>query len=236
MKVPPSLPPPKRQTSYRLPLLLVIAAALSIFSVLYSNRNYNYNNKMSASSSLSGWYSRAIIHPERSAFTTTENTLVVGLIRSFPVGTKLAVGIFEPDVAVDVTGRVLQLTKDDWTGLVALARAATADTVPKANEDFNQWRIAHPRTCRPIHILTVSHGEGNVREVQVYGFSRETRTLERSRDGDVAPRLPDGSVATQLPDILQEAFGVLDEAPEEDGEGYVNTALAKSVAEMISFA
>jgi hypothetical protein len=220
--------PPKRQTSYRRPLLLVIAGALSIFSVLYFNHNYtNTNNKMSASSTLTGWHSRAIIHPEPSAFTPSENTLVVGLLRSYPAGSSLVVGIFKPDIAVDAVGQILQLTKDDWTGLVTLAKQATAETVPKAAEDFNQWRIAHPRTSLPIHQLTVTHGEGDVREVQVYGFSKDTRTLEES---------PDGGVTTELPEILQEIFGVLDEAPEEERQGDANTTLVNSVAEIVSFA
>jgi hypothetical protein len=178
-------------------------------------------------SSLTGWHSRAIAHPERSTFTPSKDTLLAGLIRSTPVQPSgLAIGLFLPDFAVDGAGRILQLTQVDWAGLEAIVKGATADSVPKAGGFRNSWRIAHPRTDLPIHWLRVSHGRGgdDIREVSVFGYSQDVRELVNSPDG----------VTTELPDVLQEVFGVLDEGRKDDGPGDGDPALVETIADIIT--
>jgi len=150
------------------------------------------------------------------------STLSIGLLfstRLNPSG--FAVALFAPDYAVDAQGRVLQLAEGDWAGLKTLTRQATADDLPKPF----QWRIKHDKSDYPIHTLRVSYGEGDVRDVQVYGFSNETKELEEPVEG-----------LTQLPDAIQEAIAVLDEGRTTEGPGEGDDELVKLVSEILDSA
>lgn len=200
-----------------LPLAILAYFAFS-FTCLHTP-----NHDMASASPVSGWRQRATAHPDKASFHPTAETFASGLIRStrlYPRG--LVVGIFTPDVAVDSTGRVLQLKKEDWEALNKLAKKATSSDIPLAGGFRNQWRIKHPRTDYPISWLRVSHS-GDVKEVSVYGHSATTTELTEPVHG-----------LTHLPEVIQEVITDYDEgrSVEDDGEG--DSALAKLVADIVS--
>lgn len=141
-----------------------------------------------------------------------------------PAKSSLVLAFFASDFVVDASGRVLQLTDGDQNGLKMLIDRALGDDVPKPGGYGNQWRIQHPRTSMPILWLKVPGvGEGNtLKEVSIYGYSAQKRKLSKSVDG-----------LSELLDVLQELFGVLDEARLDDSGGEGNVALAEQVGKMV---
>ena len=222
---------PVLQSSHRRPRLVHLIAALALLvtvALFVCSSPYRHRAaSIMSQSPLTGWPLRATPHPSRRTFTPSASSLQYGMIRSTPVNpSQLVAAFFEPDFVVDAAGRVLKLSDGDARGINTLVQASVGDDIPKPGGFRNQWRVSHPRTSMPIHWLKVLNAPGKggeLQEVSVYGYSSETTELSKSVQG-----------LLNLPDVLQETFGVLDEARTDNNGGEKNPELAEQAAEIVA--
>ncbi|QRV92449.1 hypothetical protein RhiJN_20467 [Ceratobasidium sp. AG-Ba] len=163
-----------------------------------------------------GWHSRAQPHPDGSAYDVKKENAVFGMMRSTRVEPEgFTVALFKPNVAVDAMGRVLVLTKEDFSALSSLA-AETA-TLPNTGSFRNQWRVKHDRTDYPIEQLYVATSNG-LHTIGVYGHDGQTTTLKP----------PVGNIAN-LPAPLNSIITVAKEGRNGFERGTENTEVVSKV-------
>ncbi|TBU35830.1 hypothetical protein BD311DRAFT_647507, partial [Dichomitus squalens] len=149
--------------------------------------------------SAQGWHARANPHPSAASFAPTKDALVFAALLNAPTDPQgFTLALFEPDVAVDARGRVLQLRPKDFSRLAALAREAAQ--LPDTGSFMNAWRVAHDRTSQKIDRLFVKTPGGDVRETSVQGWHPEKKQLKTAVAG-----------YQELPPVLQELFGKIQE-------------------------
>ncbi|KAG8975671.1 hypothetical protein FRC05_005189 [Tulasnella sp. 425] len=158
----------------------------------------------SVSHAIAGWHDRLAPYPGGSqSFHPKRKDLAFVQLRDTPVqADAFTAALFAPDVVVDARGVVSTLGKDDWQGLVDVAKRAVTQT-PQTGGPQNQWRIKHERTSYPIdwlRVATASEGD-DFKEVSVYGFDGVREELEE----------PVGEIKV-LPTELKEVFNLIGEA------------------------
>lgn len=167
------------------------------------------------SSKLEGWRQRAS-PADASALRATEDNLVFAAIYSAPVDPEgFTLALFEPDVAVDASGQVLRLIREDFDGLKKLAGEVAQ--LPETGEFRNQWRVRWPMTSRPIDRILIKTG-GELKETSVYGWAKDRRALEK-KVGETS----------ELPAPLYELVGVV----REGREGYEKGKEQKNVVDSV---
>lgn len=149
-----------------------------------------------------GWHARAKPHSDPHSFVPVRSSLAFAVTHSAPArphGFTLAA--FSPNVLVDASGHVLNLTPEDFAGLVSLAQQ-TVD-LPSTGSFMNAWRVAQPRTSQPIERLFVVGQDGRLVETSVQGYEKGKTELQA----------PVGNI-DHLPPLLYELFGLIAEARE----------------------
>ncbi|KAI0693265.1 hypothetical protein BC835DRAFT_1253549, partial [Cytidiella melzeri] len=169
-------------------------------------------------SSTAGWHSRAQPHPDPSSFTPTRDTLSLAVLRNAPADPEgFTLALFSPDIAVDASGSVLRLENhNDFTSLVALANQA--NELPRTGSFMNMWCLKRARTSQPIERLFVPLTSGELVQTSVQGYEKGLTEL-KERVGEY----------TTLPGVLQELFGLVEEAR----AGYVRGEEDKAVIEKV---
>jgi hypothetical protein len=193
-------------------ILLVTASLASMIGfILYglpiSTQYHTYkwfSSAFSNPNSLSGWHSRALQspYPAASSFEPKLDSLAFAVLHSTPVEPEgFTLALFKEGndaIAIDASGRVLQLSETDATGLTDLAKAV--NTLPKAGGFRNTWKIKQLTTSQPIERLLIKDGE-SLKETSVQGFANGKKELA-SAVGDTK----------DLPDVLYEFVSLALEA------------------------
>lgn len=171
--------------------------------------------------SAQGWHARAMPHPSPD-FTPTKDVLAFAVLLNAPIDPEgFTMALFQPDVAIDARGRVLQPQPQDFAALVALAQEANG--LPDTGSFMNAWRVAHARTSQKIDRLfaKVTPG-GDIRETSVQGWDPEKTQLQDAV-GDYQA----------LPLVLQELFGYIQEGREGFVRGEENKELISRVKALV---
>ncbi|KAG8960358.1 hypothetical protein FRC00_000552 [Tulasnella sp. 408] len=179
----------------------------------------------SVSNAIAGWHDRLQPYPGGTAsFHPKRKDLAFVQFRSTPVQSEgFTAALFAPNVVVDARGTVSTLSKEDWQGLVDVAKRAVSDT-PQTGEFRNQWRIKHERTSFPIdwlRVATASEGD-DLKEVSVYGFDGIHEELEK----------PVGEI-TALPMELKEVFNLVGEARDGYKRGNEDLVIVQRVKSIL---
>ncbi|KAM5533267.1 hypothetical protein V8D89_013044 [Ganoderma adspersum] len=175
---------------------------------------------MSAASA-QGWHARATLHPSPD-FTPTKEVLIFAVLLNAPVDPEgFTMALFQPDVAVDARGRVLQLQRQDFAALAALAQEASR--LPDTGSFMNTWRVSHARTSQKIdRLFAKTPGSGDIRETSVQGWDPEKTQLQDAVGGNQA-----------LPPVLQELFGYIQEGRTGFVRGEENKELISQVKALV---
>ncbi|KAI1794499.1 hypothetical protein LXA43DRAFT_883325, partial [Ganoderma leucocontextum] len=190
-----------------------IRSSSSLFTFLTSER------PMSAASA-QGWHARATPHPSPD-FTPTKDALVFAVLLNAPVDPEgFTMALFQPDVAVDARGRVLQPRPQDFATLTALAQEASR--LPDTGSFMNAWRVAHDRTSQKIDRLFAKTADGGIRETSVQGWDPEKTQLEDAVGG-----------YQDVPPVLQELFWYIQEGRKGFVRGEENKALISRVKALV---
>ncbi|KAI0780788.1 hypothetical protein BD413DRAFT_608032 [Trametes elegans] len=154
---------------------------------------------MSTTASLKGWHDRAHPPADKSQFEPTLDDLVFAVLLNAPADPEgFTLALFRPNLAVDASGRLLQLQDTDFRGLSELAEKTTS--LPDTGSFLNTWKIAHDRTDQKIDRLVVPTGGGQ-KVTSVQGWSADkTKLATPVAEYD------------QLPPVLQELFEYIHEA------------------------
>ncbi|PIL24128.1 hypothetical protein GSI_13880 [Ganoderma sinense ZZ0214-1] len=175
---------------------------------------------MSAASA-QGWYARATAHPFPD-FTLTKDAFVFAVLLNAPVDPEgFTMALFQPDVAIDAQGRVLQPQPQDFAALAALAQEASR--LPDTGSFMNAWRVSHPRTSQKIdRLFAKTSDSGDIRETSVQGWDPEKTQLQNAVGDHQA-----------LPPVLQELFGYIQEARTGFVRGEENKELISQVKALV---
>ncbi|KAF9524183.1 hypothetical protein CPB83DRAFT_861754 [Crepidotus variabilis] len=129
-------------------------------------------------------------HPNSYEPKRTELDLVV-LQNSKVEPSGFTLAVFKDKTAIDAQGHIHSLSQAKYNSLINLA-AKVAD-LPKTGGFRNQWRVKHPITGRSIErILSPKSSlserpaedyETEFDETSIYGFSKDTKKLEKSING-----------------------------------------------------
>ncbi|KAG8720264.1 hypothetical protein FRC08_000700 [Ceratobasidium sp. 394] len=152
----------------------------------------------------SGWHSRATPLHDGSAYDVEKSNVVFGMTRSTrlePEG--FTVLFLKPNVAIDATGRVLEVRDRDFSALATLAAETTG--LPDTGAFRNMWSVKQKHSDWPIDGLNVVTSSGTY-TVSVYGHDGVTTTLDP----------PVGNI-TDLPPSLNKMFTL----GKEGRSGYV---------------
>lgn len=158
-------------------------------------------------SEFSAWRARASLHPgSPDNFTPTRDALALIVLDSTPRDPDgFTLAFFEPNIAVDAMGRIIDVKQEDFDGIVSLAKQ-TVD-LPQTGSFMNTWRLERETTSMPIERLFVpapaspiADSEGLV-QTSVYGYAKGVGKLKSSVGG-----------ITELPDLLKQLFGLFEEA------------------------
>ena len=172
--------------------------------------------------SAQGWHARANPHPSPASFAPTKDALVFAALLHAPADPQgFTMALFEPDVAVDARGRVLQLQPQDFARLAELAREA--GQLPETGSFMNAWRVAHDRTSQKIDRLFIKTPGGDVKETSVQGWHPEKKQLKTVVAGH-----------QELPPVLQELVGYVQEGRTEFVRGQEeNKALISQLTALV---
>ncbi len=167
-----------------------------------------------------GWHARAAPHPSPD-FSPTNDALVLAVLLNAPVDPEgFTMALFQPDVAIDARGRVLQPQPQDFTALAALAQETSQ--LPDTGSFMNAWRVAHDRTSQKIDRLFAKTTVGDIRETSVQGWDPEKTKLQDAV-GDYQA----------LPPVLQELFGYIQEGRAGFVRGEENKQLIAQVKALV---
>ena len=172
---------------------------------------------MSWASKYSGWHTRAKAHPSPNTFSPSRDTLAFAVSRTLFRGGGLSLALFTPNIAVDASGRVLEVDHSDFAGLKALAHKALE--LPKSDDSQNLWTVKQKRTDEPIDKLLVPEGSVELKSVSVSGYDKKHRELAEPVAG-----------FSELPDVLWELFGLVEEAEKGHGEKEDKEVIEKVIA------
>lgn len=138
---------------------------------------------------------------------------------AFPHG--LVTALFKPDIAVDSIGRILQLSPSDFAALVRISRDCVADTVPTPNVPPERWRIDWGNRMGNTndHLFVASAPGEPIKHVAIYGYD--------ARNLDLDPPTKEG--LTRLPEVLDNAFGILEEGMDD----FDRTKVDKRVVDLV---
>ncbi|KAK3065601.1 hypothetical protein LTS18_000078 [Coniosporium uncinatum] len=119
-------------------------------------------------------------------------------------GDSFILGLFQPDIAVNRSGQILQLQSDDFDAFAKLAKswAGSRKSRDRSGRSGKDYRIPHSWSCRPFTILHIPTTDG-LDKTSVYGFSKDTQGLEEG-----------GGL---LPETLWELLGLVEEANPANG-------------------
>ena len=129
--------------------------------------------------------------------------------------------LFRPDIILDARGHLLQAQPGDAAALAALAEEASR--LPDTGSFMNAWRVSHPRTSQKIDRLFAKTADGTLRETSVQGWDAERKEL-KTAVGEFQ----------ELPPVLQEFFGLIQEAREGYQRGQEeNVELMKQIKTLV---
>ncbi|KAJ8696876.1 hypothetical protein PTI98_006703 [Pleurotus ostreatus] len=198
-------------------LFTILATAQSQDQSLFDDNHFSVIMSTAEwSSRYADWHSRATPNPNPTLFEPTRSALSLAVLRNDPVqpeGFTLALfhGATDAAIAVDAMGRVLQVTAEDYEGIISLAHEVLA--LPSTGTFRNTWALKRPTTSQPIDRILVavkgrgdSEGDVELKETSVQGFSKQL-TMELKR-----PLTDEG--ITLLPLSLSELAGLVLEARE----------------------
>lgn len=171
--------------------------------------------------SVQGWHARATSHPYPD-FTPTKDALVFAVLLNAPVDPEgFTMALFQPNIAIDARGRVLQLQSQDFAALAALAQEASG--LPDTGSFMNAWRVSHARTSQKIdRLFTKTSGGRDIRETSVQGWDPEKTQLQDAVGDNQA-----------LPPVLQELFGYIQEGRTGFVRGEENKELISQVKTLV---
>ena len=165
-----------------------------------------------SSASAAGWHARAAPYTSAADFTPSKDALVFAVLVNAPADPEgFTMALFQPDIAVDARGRVLQLKQEDFSTLASLAEEAAR--LPETGSFMNAWRVAHDRTSQKIDRLVSRAPSGELRQVSVQGWHAEKKKLQTAV-GEYE----------ELPHVLQELFGYIQEGRTDYQRGQVDNA------------
>ena len=175
----------------------------------------------STSTSAEGWHARATPHPDASTFQPTSDALIFASVLStmaFPDSFTMA--LFRPNIAVDASGRVLQLQPQDFSTLALLAEDVAR--LPDTGGFQGFWVVSSQFTCRANDFLYVKTPEGGLKTTGVYAWDARHTELSMPTAG-----------YEHLPPAMHELVGYVQEAHAEKTESKEGGELVRRIKDMV---
>lgn len=189
---------------------------------------HSANETTPLAQSLAGWHERSHpLAPELAAtFIPNRADLKFAVRISAMRSNTIILALFQPNIAMDCTGTLLELSLPDFEGLTSLAEKVD-EISSTASGGRLGWRIAHSFTCRPFYILQIPNHSAekpySSTETSVYGYYKGMRRLSH----------PVGNIM-ELPEVVQEFFALAgEENPDYKRRGGENKGVYYAVTQIV---